>query len=118
MPALRFLPLFHVRVPLEVDVDGDDVTGGGGDGALRDPAGQLRRARGDGRRWPCHRRRLLRRGEASADAAFQGSRALREWRRDAAAAAQLRIVALPAWPCHLEWSGRLILDVTYDSRRE
>src|SRR2546422_11661741 len=111
MPALRFLPILHVRVPLEVDVDGDDVTGGGGDGALRDPAGQLRRARGDGARWPCHRRRVLRRGEASADAAFQGSRALRERRRDAAAAAELRIAALPAWPRQFERSGWQIPDV-------
>ncbi len=49
LPALRLLPVLHVRVPREVDVDGDDAAAGGSDRPLRDPAGQLRRARRDGR---------------------------------------------------------------------
>ncbi len=52
VPALRLLPVLHVRVPREVDVDGDDAAAGGGDRPLRDPAGQLRGARRDGARRP------------------------------------------------------------------
>src|SRR5438093_5211533 len=118
MPALRFLSVLHVRVPFEVDVDGDDVTGGGGDGALRDQAGQLRRTRRDGTGRPYHRCDVLRRREASTDAAFQGGRALRERRGNSAAAAQLRIIAISAWPCQFERSGRQIPDVQYVLRRE
>ena len=47
VPALRLLPVLHVRVPREVDVDGDDAAAGGGDRPLRDPARELRRARRD-----------------------------------------------------------------------
>ena len=42
LPALRLLPVLHVRVPGEVDVDGDDAAAGGGHGTLRDPSGELR----------------------------------------------------------------------------
>ena len=37
VPALRLLPVLHVRVPGEVDVDGDHAAAGGGDRPLRDP---------------------------------------------------------------------------------
>ena len=60
LPALRLLPVLHVRVPIEVDVDGHDAAAGGSDGPLRDPAGQLRGARRDRTRRPRDRRHLLR----------------------------------------------------------
>ena len=47
VPALRLLPVLHVRVPREVDVDGDHAAARGSDRPLRDPAGQLRGARRD-----------------------------------------------------------------------
>ena len=49
LPALRLLPVLHVRVRREVDVDGDDAAARRGDGPLRDPAGELRGARRDRR---------------------------------------------------------------------
>ncbi len=88
--ALWLLPVLHVRVRREVDVDGHDAAARRGDGPLRDPAGQLRRARRDERRGPRDRRHLLRRKETAATAEGQGSRALRQRRRDAAAVAELR----------------------------
>ena len=37
VPALRLLPVLHVRVPLEVNVHDHDAARGGSDGPLRDP---------------------------------------------------------------------------------
>ena len=37
LPALRLLPVLHVRVPGEVDVDGRDVAPGGGHRTVRNP---------------------------------------------------------------------------------
>ena len=118
VPALRLLPVLHVRVPLEVDVDGDDAAAGGGDRPLRDPAGELRGARRDRSRRPRDRRGLLRCAEAAAAAARQSGRALRERRRDAAAAAQLRVVALSERPGQLERRGRQVPDVQHLLRRQ
>src|SRR6185436_3872200 len=40
VPTLRLLPVLHVRVPIQVELGGNDAAAGGGDGPLRDSAGE------------------------------------------------------------------------------
>ena len=118
LPALRLLPVLHVRVPIEVIVFCDDAADRGSHRQMRGPSRQLRGTHRDQQRRPGHGCRVLRRQEANAAAARQGRGAVRQRRRNTAPAAQFGIHALSERPRQFERHGRQAPDVQHLLRRQ